>query len=36
MVTVVTTDPRTGRKEVWIDGQLVQVIYPPKGYSGSW
>jgi hypothetical protein len=35
-VVVVTTNPKTMRKEVWIDGKLIQVVYPPKGYSGSW
>jgi hypothetical protein len=35
-ITVVVTNPKTFKKEVYVDGKLVQVIYPPKGYSGGW
>lgn len=34
-VVVVTTDPRTGRKEIRVDGVLVAVLHPPKE-GGSW
>ena len=26
----------TGRKEVWVNGKLVQVLYPPPGFTGGW
>jgi hypothetical protein len=35
-VTIMTTHPKTGRKEIWQDGKLVQVISLPPGYVGGW
>lgn len=34
-IVVVSTNPKTLRKEVWIDGKLIQVLYPPKE-GGTW
>ncbi len=36
MASVTITNPKTGRKEIWVDGVLVLVLYPPPGYVGSW